>query len=420
MASLVLAIIVAMPSWAYAQDNTVSIYASRVIDGRGHVVKDARVVIKGSKIVKVEPDSSPKNATYDLTGMTLLPGFIDVHDHIYWHFNRKGRLHRSGDGEDPIEAQLSAAGEAWKTLWGGFTTVQSPGNQQDKDTRDWINAGRIPGPRIITSLRPLANYHLSADELRHLVDVRYGQGADFIKIFASKSIRNGGAQTMSLKQMKAMCGEANKLGLRTLVHAHADSAVRAAIKAGCTQVEHGFFAKTSTLKLMARKGVRFDPQCGLIAHNYLNHWSSYKGIGNYNAAGKAAMIKSLPLMIKKYKRALSIPGLKLAYGTDATAGAHGHEAEDMICLVKKVGMDPMDVITEVTSNNAESLDLGHEIGTIAPGYEADLVAVRGNPLTNISTVRHVHFVMKGGHVFKNIPLDGQQKWPIPTRPTIYK
>lgn len=401
VAPLIFAIFLAIPIQGHAQESTISIRASRIIDGKGHVLKNARVVIRGSKIVAVDHKT---DATYNLVGMTLLPGFIDVHDHIYWHFNRKGRLHRTGDGEDPVEAELSAAGEAWKTLRGGFTTIESPGSPEDKDLRDWINARRIPGPRIITSLQPLTNYHLSADQLRHLVDVRYSQGADFIKIFASKSIRVGGTQTMSLKQMKAMCGEARKLGLRTLVHAHADSAVTASIEAGCTEVEHGFFAKTSTLKLMARKGVRFDPQCGLIAHNYLNHWVNYEGIGNYNAAGKAAMEKSIPLMIKKYKRALSIPGLKLAYGTDATAGAHGHEAEDMICLVKKVGMDPMQVITEVTSNNAKALGLEDKVGAIAVGMQADLVAVPGNPLNDITTVRHVAFVMKGGQVFKNVSL----------------
>jgi imidazolonepropionase-like amidohydrolase len=395
----------AMPAQGHAQKSTISIQASRVIDGKGHFLKNARVVVQDSKIVAI--DHKP-DATYDLTGMTLLPGFIDVHDHIYWHFNRKGRLHRPGDGEDPVEAELSAAGEAWKTLKGGFTTIESPGAMQDKDLRDWINAGRIPGPRILTSLQPLTNYHLSADELRHLVQVRYSQGADFIKIFASKSIRDGGAQTMSLKQMKAMCGEARKLGLRTLVHAHADSAVRASVLAGCTEVEHGFFAQKSTLQLMARNGVRFDPQCGLVAHNYLKNWSSYKGIGNYNAAGRAAMKKSIPLMIDKYKRALTIPWLKLAYGTDAVAGAHGHEAEDMICLVKNVGMDPMQVITEVTSNNAKALGLEDKIGTIAPGMQADLVAVPGNPLDDMTVVRHVDFVMKGGHVFKNVPLDANE------------
>ncbi len=394
----VLATLLALPTPARSQDGTVSIHASRVVDGRGQVIENARVVVRGSRIVAVDHEPS---ATYDLTGMTLMPGFIDAHDHVYWHFNQEGRLHRRGDGEDEVEAELSAAGEAWKILQGGFTTVQSPGSPEDKDLRDWIDAGRIPGPRILTSLQPLSNSNLSADSLRHLVQIRKREGADFIKIFASESIRTGGAQTMSLDQLKAMCGEATAQGLRTLVHAHSDASVRAAVMAGCTSIEHGIFVADSTLQLMARRGTWFDPQCGLVFHNYLDNWSHFEGIGNYNAEGQASMEKGIGLALGVYRKALGVPSLKIAYGTDAVAGAHGREAEDMVCLVKEVGADPMRVITEATSVNAESLGLGDRIGAIAPGMEADLVAVAGNPLQDITAVRDVRFVMKGGRVYRN-------------------
>jgi imidazolonepropionase-like amidohydrolase len=394
----VIATLLALPTPARSQQGTVSIRASRVIDGKGQVIENARVVVRGSRIVAV--DHEP-NATYDLTGMTLMPGFIDVHDHVYWHFNQEGRLHRRGDGEDEVEAELSAAGEAWKILQGGFTTVQSPGSPEEKDLRDWIDAGRIPGPRILTSLQPLSNASLSADSLRHLVRIRKQQGADFIKIFASESIRTGGAQTMSLDQLKAMCGEATAQGLRTLVHAHSDASVRAAVMAGCTSIEHGIFVADSTLRLMARRGTWFDPQCGLVFHNYLDNWSHFEGIGNYNDEGKASMEKGIGLALDVYRMALGVPDLKIAYGTDAVAGAHGREAEDMVCLVKEVHADPMRVLTEATSVNAESMGLGDRLGSIAPGMEADLVAVAGNPLQDITAVRDVRFVMKGGQVFRN-------------------
>lgn len=376
----------------------VTIWASRVIDGVGHVMPDTRVTIRGNKIVGIDHE---RNATYELSGMTLMPGLIDVHDHIYWHFNREERLHHPGDGEDPVQAELSAAGEAWKTLRGGFTTVQSPGSPEDRDLRDWINMGRIPGPRILTSLRPLANDKLSPEQLRALVDERHAQGADFIKIFGSRSIRDNGAQTMSQEQMNAMCGEANKLGMRTLVHAHADSAVRAAINAGCTEVEHGFFATPETFKLMAEKHVTLDPQCGLISQNYLDNWAKYEGIGNYNAAGKAAMKKSLVDEPRHYKEALSIKGLNIVFGTDAVAGAHGHEAQQMVCMVDEAGMKPMDVITMATSTNAKSIGLGAVIGQVASGFQADLIAVPGDPLNDINRMTQVEFVMKGGEVFRN-------------------
>jgi imidazolonepropionase-like amidohydrolase len=387
-----------VPSWLRAQESTVSIRAARVVDGKGNVLEDARVVVQGDRIVAIDHESS---ATYDLGDMTLLPGFIDAHNHEYWHFNPQGRLHTGRDGEDPIQAELSAAGEAWKTLQAGFTTIQSPGSPEDKDLRDWIDAGRLPGPRILTSLAPFSNDRLSPDSMRALVRLRKTQGADVIKIFASESIRTGGAQTMSLAQLTALCGEAKAQGMRTMVHAHSDASVRAAVRAGCTQVEHGIFVADSTLRLMAATGTRFDPQCGLVFHNYLDNWSHFDGIGNYNAEGKASMQKGIRLALDVFKRALATPGLKLAYGTDAVAGAHGHEAEDMVCLVKEVGADPMRILDLATSENAASLGMGDRIGSIAPGMDADLVAVAGNPLEDITAVRNVRFVMKGGKVYRN-------------------
>jgi len=383
---------------ARADTATVSIRAARMFDGRGHVLRDARVVVREGKIVGVDHE---KTATYDLGDMTLLPGFIDAHNHEYWHFNPKGRLHTDRDGEDSVQAELSAAGEAWKTLRGGFTTIQSPGSPEDRDLRDWIDAGRIPGPRILTSLEPFFDDRLPPDSLRKLVDVRKKQGADVIKIFASESIRTGGRQTFSEAQLRALCGEAKAQGLRTMVHAHSDASVRAAVHAGCDQIEHGIFIADSTLRLMARTGTHFDPQCGLVFHNYLDHWSHFDGIGNYNAEGKAAMEKAIPRALEVFKRALGTPGLKLAYGTDAVAGAHGHEAEDMVCLVQQVGADPVRALELATSENAKALGMADRIGAITPGLDADLVAVAGDPTTDITAVRRVRFVMKGGTVYRN-------------------
>jgi imidazolonepropionase-like amidohydrolase len=400
---------VLVPSQAQAQSvapahnrkNTISVWASRVIDGEGHLLKNARVVIKGSKIVALDHGL---NATYELDGMTLMPGFINTWDHITWHFNQKGRLHRPGDDEDPLESELSEAGEAWKTLMGGFTTIASAGAPpaQVKALRDWINAGRIPGPRILTAFHELADYHLSADQLSHLVQVRADQGANFIEIYATGNSRNGGAQTMSDEQLRAMCGEGRKLGLPTLVQAYSDSGVRGAVLAGCTEVQLGFFVKNGTLRLMAKTGTVFAPVCGLIFHNYLDNWARYQGIDGYkDTAFLVNMIKAAP---KLYERALATAGLKIDYGTDAVAGAHGRDAEDMVCRVKKARASPMALITAATSVSANALGLGRQIGTIAVGKQADLVAVAGNPLTDITAVRRVQFVMKGGRIFKNVPL----------------
>jgi imidazolonepropionase-like amidohydrolase len=223
-----------------------------------------------------------------------------------------------------------------------------------------------------------------------------------VKIFASKSIRDGGAATWSQEQLDAACGEAKAAGLRTLVHAHSAEAIRRAVLAGCTQIEHGVFADEATLQLMAERGVWFDPQCSLIFRNYLDNRSRYLGIGNYNDAGFAAMERAVPLAIATFRRATATRGLNVVFGTDAVAGAHGRNAEDLVCRVAEGGQPPMAAIVSATSLAARSLGLGDRIGTLAPGLEADLIAVAGDPAKDITALRHVVFVMKGGRVYRNI------------------
>ena len=378
------------------------IHADRIIDGRGKIIPGGTVVVDGDKITQVSGGAPRGAVTYDLKGFTLLPGLIDAHSHLAWYFNRQGRYHTRGDGDTPVESMLSMAGNAYATLMGGFTTIQSPGDPADKDLREWIATGQIPGPRVLTSLQPFSNPRTPPDSLRALVRARKAQGADVIKIFASASIRDGGAQTLSDEQLQALCGEAKAQGMRTMVHAHSVESIRASVLAGCNQIEHGVFANDEVLKLMADHGVYFDPQVCLVFRNYLDNRAKYEGIGNYNEAGFAAMEKALPTVDDMYRRAIHTPGLKVIFGTDAVAGAHGRNAEELICRVEKGGQSPMDAITSATSLTAESMHLGDQIGTIAPGMQADLVAVQGDPIKDITAVRHVMFVMKGGTVYKNV------------------
>jgi imidazolonepropionase-like amidohydrolase len=226
------------------------------------------------------------------------------------------------------------------------------------------------------------------------------QGADLVKVFASRSIRQGGSATMSLDQLKAICGEANSLGLRTLVHAHSAESMRRATEAGCTQIEHGVFADESVLKEMAERGTYFDPQCDLIFRNYLDNRARYEGIGNYNEAGFAAMERAIPLARAAVKRAVGIPGLKIVWGTDAVAGAHGRNVEDLICRVQHGGQSPMAAIISATSLGAEAIRMGDRMGALARGLEADLIAVEGDPSVDITSLRRVRFVMKGGKVYR--------------------
>jgi len=211
---------------------------------------------------------------------------------------------------------------------------------------------------------------------------------------------------MSDAEIQAACGEAHAQGLRTLVHAHSAESVRAVVLAGCTQVEHGIFVTQAELDLMAKRGTYFDPQCSLVFHNYLDNRAKYDGIGNYNAVGFAAMEKAIPLAANDIRRAIATPGLKVVYGTDAVAGAHGRNAEDLICRVQDAGEQPVHALVAATSLNAEALGLGDRIGTLAPGMEADIIAVDGDPTVDITAVRKVTFVMKGGKVFRD---DGRMK-----------
>jgi imidazolonepropionase-like amidohydrolase len=397
---LLVAALLAAGRLATAQDSAVVIRAARVLDGKGRSIANATIVVQGGRITRVGGPASA-SVTYDLSRYTLLPGLIDGHDHVGWHFNRAGRFHSNGDGESVVDETLAGAGNAFTTLQAGWTTIQSPGSPSDAALRDAIARGVFPGPRILTSLEPLSDARLTPDSIRALVRQRKAQGADLIKIFASASIRDGGRQTWSDEQLAAGCGEAKRLGLRAMVHAHSAEAMRAATLAGCTQIEHGVFATPAVLTLMAQHGTYFDPQCGLVFHNYLDNRARYDGIGNYNAVGFASMEKALPMAANVVRMASRTPGLRVVFGTDAVAGAHGRNAEELTCRVQKGGQSAMEAIVSATSRNAESMGIGNEVGSIAPGLQADLIAVDGDPSRDITALGRVVFVMKGGKVYRN-------------------
>ena len=206
---------------------------------------------------------------------------------------------------------------------------------------------------------------------------------------------------MTDEQLQAACGEARAQGLRTLVHAHSAESIRAATLAGCSQVEHGTFADDGVLKLMAEKGTYFDPNVGLVLQNYLENREKFIGIGSYTDEGFASMEKALPVVLDAFRRAIRTPGLKVVYGTDAVAGAHGRNVEEAIVRIKEGGQKPMAAIISMTSLAAESLGLQQRIGAVAPGLDADLVAVAGDPLADPAVLRRVVFVMKAGVVYRN-------------------
>jgi len=372
---------------------------STLLDGRGHVLRNQEIVVEGQRIARVADARDP--ASYDLSGLTVMPGWIDTHVHIGYHFNANNRFDDGGrdSKETPQQIALRAEANAYATLQGGFTTVQSLGQQIDADLRGLIAAGTLPGPRILTSLRAVTETTGTPDQIRAYVRKMKEDGADVIKLFATASIRDGGKQTMTDQQVEATCGEARALGLRSVVHAHAPGGARAAVLAGCTSIEHGAFLDDATLQMIADHGLYFDPNF-LVLHNYLDNKPKFIGIGNYNEQGFAYMEKGIPMMAAVLKKAIA-HHVKIIFGTDAVAGAHGRNAEEFIYRVRDGGQAPMDAIVSATSLAAESLRLQDKIGAIAPGLQADLIAVRGNPLDDITAVRNVVFVMKAGQVFRN-------------------
>lgn len=377
------------------------IAADVVLDGKGNVLRNTRIIIEGSKIVAINSKAGPVD--YDLRGLTVMPGWIDAHSHITWSFGPDGK--NGGAGRTTQEAAYAAQENAWATLMAGFTTIQSVGSPTDIPLRDAIAKGLLPGPRILTAVEPLLGRGPQTgtpDEIRAFIRKQKEAGADVIKIFASQSIRSGGGMTLSQEQLNAACDEAKKQGMRAVVHAYKE-AVRAATLAGCTQVEHGTMATDEDLKLMAQRGTYLDPQAGLVIENYLANKDRYLGTPGYTEEGFAAMQRVLSLNHELVQRASKITGLKIVFGTDAVAGAHGRNAEEFIDRVRDGGVSPMAAMVSANSLAAEAMRMSDQIGSIAPGCQADIIALNGDPLKDITAVRRVVFVMKGGVVYKNLP-----------------
>jgi imidazolonepropionase-like amidohydrolase len=371
----------------------ITIRAGTLIDGKGGVAHNAVITVNGAQIDGIGAGERG-HFTYDFPSLTVLPGLIDAHVHIGAHFGKDGRA--STPGETPAEQALAAAGNAYALLMAGFTTVQSVGAASDVPLREAIASGRIPGPRLRTSVYQLIDTKLTLDEVRQFVRKAAADGADVIKIFASKSIREGGGQTLSDEQILAACSEAKAQGKRVWVHAHAASA------AGCTTVTHGSQIGDAEADLMAAHGTFFEPQTGLLLQNYLENKAHFLGVGNYDEAGFKFMEDGIPLNDAMFKMAIRHKDLKINMGTDAVAGAHGQNAREIIYRVQKGGQPAMDAIKGATSLNAEALGMQDEIGALAPGMAADLIAVDGDPLADITALRRVVFVMKGGKVYRNV------------------
>ena len=382
-----------------AHDAMLVLTADRVLDGRGGVVEGHGVVVRDDRIAAVLPvaELPPAGRRLDFPGGTILPGFIDTHVHLHWHFGEDGRYTR----DDPPEVNaVHALENGIKMLEAGFTTVQSLGAAVDGPVRDAVNRGVVPGPRIITSLGSLNARTGGPDAMTAEVHRLADAGADAIKIFASESSRDGGGPTLSQEQLDAACAAADDRGLRTLVHAHGPVSATRAANAGCTTIEHGSLLDQATLDVLAEKGLFYDPNIYLIVANYLENKDRYLGIGNYTEEGFRLMSENSEGRMAIFGKALATEGLRVVFGTDAVAGAHGQNIREAVARVEQGGQSPADLIVSLTSLAAESLGLGDEIGTVAEGYAADLVVVDGDPVQDVTALGNVRLIVKGGRLHR--------------------
>ena len=375
----------------------VVLLTDHALDGAGAVLESARIEVADGRIRSLAGEAT-SGSVIDLRGYTVLPGWIDAHVHLDSHFDRTGRI--ATETEPAAEWAMGVAGAAWDSLMGGFTTVQAVGDYSERPLRDAIRDHGFPGPRVLTSLTWIeGNAQMTDEELRAVVRKRKADGADLIKIMSSMSQRVGAGPTFTEHQLTVLCEESHAQGLRAMVHAYR-SQVAVAARAGCDQIEHLTYASDAEIKEAAAAGVFLSPQVGLVVQNYLANKERYLGVGNYTEAGMQTMKKDMPEDFRVCKLAAAIPGAKLVFSTDATAGAHGHNADEFLGRVEYCGQTPMQALVSANAVAADSLGMGDRLGRLKAGYEADIIALDGDPLADLTAVRRVVFVMRGGVVYK--------------------
>jgi imidazolonepropionase-like amidohydrolase len=405
---------------AQTAPKTTVIRAGHLLDVKsGQMLANQQIVITADKIVSVGPaGTAPAGAQIiDLPNATVLPGLIDAHVHLTMD-------ERSiGYGELAISVPREAligAKNAKITLDAGFTTVRNvhADGFSDVALRDAINAGDVPGPRMLVSGPALSitgghcddnllpyEFHAQGDgvadgiaAVQHKVRENIKYGADLIKVCATGGVMSKGddpnASQYTLEEMKAIVADAHRLGRKVAAHAHGAQGVTWASEAGVDSVEHGHLMDDNSIATLKKNGTYLVPTV------YLTEWWA-QNMDRMNAPDylKAKMIRVSASAENNTRKAIAA-GVKIGMGTDAAVYPHGLNAHELAVYVK-LGMTPMEAIRTATVNDADLLGWSDKVGTIEPSKWADIIAVDGDPTKDISVLQHVKFVMKGGEVYKN-------------------
>ena len=409
-------------------DAATLIHAGRVIDGLANQAMSERtIVIDGGRIVAIESGyraPSVGDRVVDLKNSTLMPGLMDMHVHITSEYSRTSELDRfKKDGPD---IALDGAMFAERTLQAGFTTVRDLGDgfRASLALRNAINAGKLAGPRIFAAGKSIATTGGHADPTNgwadHLgganvgpldgvvngeeqaaqaVRQRYKEGSDLIKITATGGVlsvaKNGLNPQFTEEEIRSVVQTARDYGFKVAAHAHGAEGMKRAVRAGVDTIEHGTFMDDETIKLMKERGTYYVPT--ITAGAWVFDRSKEEGFFPALVRPKAAMIgpQIQGTFAKAYKA-----GVKILFGTDTGVSAHGQNAREFVLMVES-GMPAMEAIKSATSVSAKYLEIDDRLGSVEVGKVADLVAVPGDPIKDISAMQRVHFVMKDGVVHRS-------------------
>jgi imidazolonepropionase-like amidohydrolase len=408
---------------ATASAQRILIRAGHIVDVRtGHEPADQTIVVSGDKIAAIAATAStpaePGDREIDLRSMTVLPGLIDVHTHLTFanDFDPYARL-----STDPVREALNGARFAKITLEAGFTSVRNVGasGYSDVALRDYINAGYIPGPHMQVSGPPLsitgghcdnnflpAEYHatnegvadgIAAVQQRVRQNIKYG--ADLIKVCATGGVLSKGddpqASQYSLDELKALVADAHRLGRKVAAHAHGAEGILFATQAGVDSIEHGTYIDADDVAAMKQHGTWLVPTL------YLIDWMRENG--HLPAMFQKKMLDVSAVVLQNQKKAVAA-GVRVALGTDAAVYPHGLNAHEVEVYVTRLGMSPLAALQTGTINAAELMGWSDRTGALEPGKWADVIAVEGDPLSDVRTLQNVRFVMKSGVVYVGRPI----------------